>query len=294
MNSILYFSGIAVEKYLQSFGINQDWTSYTMALTNGIKKPVTAIGSVEEIHKAAIALRDRARELGGYKVAACANIAAKDPMVDGDGNILASSVFTWVEADDIWWKRPQMALNSPIPRACRYEAEAFWCNANGIYSRGHNVLLEEIDLSKFSDHVGPAALICVPIHMPFGQIGAVSFSVPDQEKSDLSDEFEKHGYELEVLATTFVISYVKIMDQRNWIPKDCKLSKREVQCVSWAALGKTDREIALILSRSCATVRFHLHNAAKKLDAVSRSQTVFKASQLGYLGAVAVEQGHRT
>ncbi|MEP1230739.1 MAG: LuxR C-terminal-related transcriptional regulator [Litorimonas sp.] len=260
-----------------------------MTLKNNKNKPMTAISTVEDIHNAAVALRDRAKDLGGYKVAACANIAAKSPMVDGEGNILASSVFAWIEADDIWWKRPQMALNSPIPRACRYEAEAFWCNAKAIHSRGQNMLLGDIDLSKFSDHVGPAALICVPIHMPFGQIGAVSFSVPDQGKDDLSDEFEKHGYELENLARVFVTSYVKVMDQRNWIPKNCKLSKREVQCVSWAALGKTDREIALILSRSCATVRFHLHNAAKKLDAVSRSQTVFKASQLGYLGAVAVE-----
>lgn len=265
-----------------------------MSLKKSKKAPITAINSVEDIHDAAVALRDKARALNDFKVAACANIASKDPMVDGDGNILASSVFSWADADDIWWKRPQMALNSPIPRACRYESEAFWCNADAIHSRGQNVLLDEIDLSKFSDHVGPAALICVPIHMPFGQIGAVSFSVPDHEKADLSVEFEKYSYDLEVLARAFVTGYVKIMDQRNWIAKNCKLSKREVQCVSWAALGKTDREIASILSRSCATVRFHLHNAAKKLNAVSRSQTVFKASQLGYLGAVAVERGKKT
>ena len=265
--------------------------SEKLSFKDSKKKPSTAISSVDDIHQAAVVLRDRAKAMGFYKVAACANIASKEPMVDGEGNILASTVFSWIEADDIWWKRPQMALNSPIPRACRYEGEAFWCNAEAIHSRGHNVLLEDVDLSKFSDHVGPAALICVPIHMPFGQIGAVSFSVPDLEKSDLSEEFEQHGYELEVLARAFITGYVKIMDRRNWIPKNCRLSKREVQCVSWAALGKTDREIALILSRSCATVRFHLHNAAKKLDAVSRSQTVFKASQLGYLGAVAVERG---
>ena len=265
-----------------------------MASKRSHKKPLTAINSVDDIRKAAIALRDRAKALGNFKVAACANIAAKDPMIDGDGNILATSVFSWAEADDIWWKRPQVALNSPIPRACRYEAEAFWCNAEAIHSRGHNALLEDIDLSKFSDHVDPAALICVPIHMPFGQIGAVSFSVPDHEKADLSEEFEKHGYELEILSRAFVTGYVKIMDQRNWIPKNCRLSKREVQCVSWAALGKTDNEIAVILSRSCATVRFHLHNAAEKLDAVSRSQTVFKASQLGYLGAVAVERVNKS
>jgi DNA-binding CsgD family transcriptional regulator len=65
-----------------------------------------------------------------------------------------------------------------------------------------------------------------------------------------------------------------------------RLSKREVECLRWAALGKTDQEIAMIMSRSCATVRFHIHNAAIKLDAVNRSQTVFKASQLGYLGSI--------
>ena len=37
------------------------------------------------------------------------------------------------------------------------------------------------------------------------------------------------------------------------------------------------------MHRSRATVRFHIHNASIKLDAVNRSQTVFKAAQLGYI-----------
>ena len=252
------------------------------------QKEMPFIRSLNGIHDAAVKFREQARALGGFQVAACANVASKDPMVDNQGNILATDVFSWSDAEDTWWKRPQIALSSPIPRACRYESEPFWCNKDGIYTRVPNVLLDEIDLSKFSDHVGPKALICIPIHMPFGQIGAVSFSVPDKEKADLSEEFEKHSFVLEAMSRAFITGYVKVTDQRNWIPKNCRLSKREVQCVSWAALGKTDREIAMILSRSCATVRFHLHNAAKKLEAVSRSQTVFKASQLGYLGSVAV------
>ena len=48
-------------------------------------------------------------------------------------------------------------------------------------------------------------------------------------------------------------------------------------------IGKTDLEISMIMSRSRATVRFHIHNAATKLNAVNRSQTVFKAAQLGYI-----------
>ena len=207
---------------------------------------------------------------------------------DADGNILAMDVFSWSDREDSWWRRPQIALNSPIPRICRYESDPFWCNEKGVNTRVPNVLLEDINLTKFSEHVQPKAIICVPVHMPFGQIGAVSFSLKDLDKEDLSEEFEKFSHSLEILSRAFITGYVKVTDERNWIPKDCRLSKREVQCVSWAALGKTDKEIATILSRSCATVRFHLNNAAKKLDAVSRSQTVFKASQLGYLGSVAV------
>lgn len=257
-----------------------------LSATSTIDLPT--IRTLGDIREAAEKFRDQAWELGNFKVAACANVASKDPMVDDKGNILATDVFSWVDEEDVWWKRPQIALSSPIPRACRYESEPFWCNKNKIHTRVPNVLLDEIDLAKFSDHVGRKALICIPIHMPFGQIGAVSFSIPDKEKEDLSEEFEKYSFLLEAMSRAFITGYVKVTDQRNWIPKNCRLSKREVQCVSWAALGKTDREIAMILSRSCATVRFHLHNAAKKLDAVSRSQTVFKASQLGYLGSVAV------
>lgn len=244
-----------------------------------------------EILDQAIKFRDKIKELGNFNIAACANVASKAPMVDEHGRILATEVFDWSDDDDSWWRRPELALSSPIPRACRYEGEAFWCNADGFYTRLPNILLDEIDLSKFSSHVRYKALICVPVHMPFGQIGAVSFSLPDADIYDLSDEFMKYGHALEILSRAFISSYVKITDERNWIPADCSLSKREVQCVSWAALGKTDREIAMILSRSCATVRFHLQNAAQKLDAVNRSQTVFKASQLGYLGSVAVSSG---
>ena len=50
-----------------------------------------------------------------------------------------------------------------------------------------------------------------------------------------------------------------------------------------AYIGKTDLEISMIMSRSRATVRFHIHNASMKLNAVNRSQTVFKAAQLGYI-----------
>lgn len=249
----------------------------------------TAVTSVQGIRPAAEALRDIAEEIGGFRVAPCANIASKAPMVDADGNVLASDVFGWPETPDAWWKKPLVALNSPIPRSSRYESEAFWCNGEAIFSRQPNKMLDQIDLSKFAEHTDTASIICVPIHLPFGQIGAVSFSPPDPDTIDLTVPFEKFSFLLEDLSRRFIAGYVKVMDRRAWIPTDCKLSKREVECLTWAAVGKTDQEISMLLSRSCATVRFHIHNAAVKLDAVNRSQAVFKATQLGFLGSVAVD-----
>lgn len=245
------------------------------------------IASIDDVRPAAEALRDVARELCNFQVAACANIASKAPMMDAQGNALASTVFGWSGAKDQWWKKPLLALSSPLTFACRYESEPFWANADGIYTRAPNPLLDQIDLSHFRDEVNAKAVIVVPVHLPFGQIGVVSFSLSDDSRSDLSREFELYADTLEYQARRFISGYSRVTSQRPWIPRNCRLSKREVECLRWAALGKTDVEIAMILSRSCATVRFHIHNAAIKLEAVNRSQTVFKATQLGYLGSVA-------
>ena len=114
----------------------------------------------------------------------------------------------------------------------------------------------------------------------------VSYQPAVTAKDGLASQFAEFGELLGMLARKFICSYVKVMDKAQWIPSDVKLSKREIECLRWAAVGKTDSEVALILGRSCATIRFHIHNAAQKLNAVNRSQAVFKAGQLGYLGSV--------
>jgi DNA-binding CsgD family transcriptional regulator len=62
------------------------------------------------------------------------------------------------------------------------------------------------------------------------------------------------------------------------------LTRREIQCLKWAAAGKTDGVIAELMRISAPTVRFHLKNAATKLRVVGRSQAVREAAALGYVG----------
>ncbi|HAQ76512.1 MAG TPA: LuxR family transcriptional regulator, partial [Hyphomonas sp.] len=56
------------------------------------------------------------------------------------------------------------------------------------------------------------------------------------------------------------------------------------QCLKWAAIGKTDSEIATIMGISVPTIRFHLTNAGQKLSVSGRAQAVRVATSLGYIG----------
>jgi DNA-binding CsgD family transcriptional regulator len=246
-----------------------------------------SVPTLDAVRPAAEALCEIASKMANLRVAVCDNIASKHTMLDAEGNVLAAEVFGWTGEDERWWADTRLALSSPIPRACRYESEPFWVNAQGFRARQLNPYLDEINLDHFEKRALTKCAIVIPIHLPFGQIGTVTFNCADRIREDLSAEYEAHADVLGFLSYRFVAGYTKAHRIRQWLPGDCQLTKREVECLRWASIGKTDKEISLILSRSHATVRFHIQNAGEKLDAVNRSQTIFKAAQLGYLGAAA-------
>ncbi len=62
-----------------------------------------------------------------------------------------------------------------------------------------------------------------------------------------------------------------------------RLTNRELECMRWAAEGKTDDEVAIILGISRATVRFHLDQARNRLGAVNKTQAVALLSRWGML-----------
>jgi len=240
------------------------------------------ISTPQEIRRAALALHEIAMSCG-MRAAPAHDIADKRTPVDLEGSVLARDVFGWSEHERVWWRNSRIALDSPITTACRFESQPFWVNASGFHLRQPNTYLASIDLANFEQRAMTRAAIVVPVHLPFGQIGAVSFNPLDSAHTDLAEEFHALGDAFGVYARTFIATYVHAMGSMQALPPASRLSKREVECLRWAAIGKTDLEISMIMSRSRATVRFHIHNASTKLNAVNRSQTVFKAAQLGYI-----------
>jgi LuxR family transcriptional regulator, quorum-sensing system regulator CciR len=240
------------------------------------------ITSPEGIRPAAEALHRIAMDCG-MRAAPAHDIADKRTPIDTEGNVLATAVFGWGDDERVWWRNSRIALDSPLTTACRFESQPFWANAEGFRTSEPNPYLKSINIANFEQRAMTRAAIAVPVHLPFGQIGAVSFNPLDKEKTDLSEEFRLYSDAFGLYARTFIATYVQVMGATQALPPGSPLSKREVECLRWAAIGKTDLEISMIMSRSRATVRFHIHNAATKLNAVNRSQTVFKAAQLGYI-----------
>ena len=249
-----------------------------------ILKKVT-IHSMADVYDAVLTIKEIGDDCG-FRIAVCDDISSHDPLVDAEGTVLNADVFGWLADGQRWWEKSNLALDSPIVRACRYEGEPFWCNKNGFYGHGENPYIEEIKLDTYySEAATSKPAVLIPIHLPFAQISANSLHPFDESKEDLSEEYEYYADFFAIIFRRFISGYVASKRKTRRIPGDLVLSKREVECLRWAAIGKTDREIAEIVSLSHATIRYHIHRAGEKLYSVNRAQTIFKAGQLGFLGA---------
>lgn len=62
------------------------------------------------------------------------------------------------------------------------------------------------------------------------------------------------------------------------------LSSREVECLEWIAIGKSNREIAELLGISIDTAKEHIQGLFQKLRVHGRAQAVSRGHVLAYLG----------
>ena len=236
-----------------------------------------------DIGAAACAL-DRHSRAHGLRVMLWHDLASIEEMFDAQGALLNRDILGWDEEDLEQFLDVHKAVRSPLLRACRVESEPFLINPRGIRSRWPNPYLNLIDLEDVELMPSVQSAIVVPIHLPFGQIGAAIFSSADTTRLELSRQFSGTADHLGALVRRFMAGYVKINRDPRYLPTENTLTVRQIECLRWAALGKTDYEIGIILGCSHAGVRYHISRACERLGATNRTQSVFRACQLGYLG----------
>ncbi len=98
----------------------------------------------------------------------------------------------------------------------------------------------------------------------------------DSRRSNTSDQLS-HAQEFTHRVHQAVIRLAR--NDHSTPPK--KLTRRELECLHWAAAGKTNWEVGKILGISKRTVVFHLQNSAIKLQTSNRYHTVARAVSLG-------------
>ena len=220
--------------------------------------------------------------IGLPALAAAADIGSSRPPMGVDGRPLAETVFRWIDPEFRYWEDHGFALKAAFIHAARACAEPFSFKAGRFASWRPNQALDTIAAEGPIDTYGVGAAIVAPVYLPGGVIGAVIWATPDPD-FDVDTTFATHAETLHITALKFVATYEDAVAGSGRSP--ARLTRREIQCLKWAAAGKTDGEIGEIVEISLPTVRFHITNAARKLRVTGRSQAIQRASTLGYIGA---------
>lgn len=216
-------------------------------------------------------------------VAVSADIGSPEAMVGPDGRPLAETTFRWIDPRLEYWKDRSFALRSPFVHAARYSAEPFYFEGGVMRTWRPARWLEGIEAAESARMHNIGAAIIAPAHLPGGIIGAVVWASPDETLA-VGEVFAARAAELHALAHRLMGAYHEALGDYA-IADPVRLTRREIQCLKWAAAGKTDGEISQIMDISAPTVRFHITNAARKLGVAGRSQAVRHAVALGYVGA---------
>lgn len=225
------------------------------------------------------------REIGLPFVAVSADIGSPDPVLGKDGIPYAESLFRWVDPELRYWEDRGFALRAHVLHAVRLCAEPFYFTGGKLATWRPHASLEVFNAMEPRERFGVNSAIIAPAYLPGGVIGAIVWASPD-ETLDVTSVFEQRAGELHTLALKFVATHNDLA-ARKIAEAPAPLTRREIQCLKWAAMGKTDADISEIMHISLPTVRFHITNAARKLNVVGRPQAIYKAATLGYVGAVA-------
>ncbi len=107
----------------------------------------------------------------------------------------------------------------------------------------------------------------IPIHNRRGPVAAVTFAT-DRCYPTFSSSIRRNADTLELIALYFHAHVSRTLG----IVRNVYLTDRERQCLYWASLGKSARDIGEILNLSERTVKFHLHNVRSKFDVATTIQ----------------------
>lgn len=235
-----------------------------------------------EVDQLAARVQAIGERIGLPCIAASADIGSPEPMRNARGEAFAETLFRWVDPGLRYWEDRGFALRSFFIHAVRVCSEPFFYAHGRLATWRDNAALDAMNHIGPAENFGVRAAIICPAYLPGGVIGAVVWASDDASFATEAT-FNEHAAALHALALHFVAADHDHR-ARTSAAAPVQLTRREIQCLKWGSAGKTDAEISVIMSISVPTVRFHMTNAARKLNVNGRSQAIYRAATLGYVG----------
>jgi len=240
---------------------------------DAIRRQTTLEGASAVLAEAAMAM--------GWDLAAFhADIDATDLPRTRSGAFIAETM-GWPSECLHGWRHSRLGRHCPIASLCGRVAHPFhWtCDETDSSWFGSDFGLEQRrTLNHYGRYVADG--LAVPVRLARGGTGYVSWCSRDGRGRELADAN---------LGSMFLISHAFIRHAECLLEdEECghacgRLTARERECLTWAARGKKEEEIAMLIHRSRDTVHFHLGNAARKLDAGNRTHAVAIACMRGLI-----------
>jgi LuxR family transcriptional regulator len=165
---------------------------------------------------------------------------------------------------DRHWDR--FSADDPYYHACLEGTD--WIDWSEVQARPQLSVRERLSLAYLEDH-GITRGLTIPIRVGRGLAFVSGLGPP-------SLGLEGAARQLFALAHYFHGRVRRHSRLREHQPARL-LSPRELECLTWAARGKTAEDCAVILGRSPETVRIHLKHAIRKMNAANTTHAVAKA-----------------
>jgi len=144
----------------------------------------------------------------------------------------------------------------------------------------YQTLLFDSTKSSNALFIHQQANLLIPINGFGSEFACLLLAIP--ELTTQPETLEKLGWYWLMLSPLIYDKYHKLFKPHHGIT----MTKRELECIKWAAEGKTSWEISKLLSISQRTVDFHLANCITKTDSINRQQAVVRCVLNGQLLAI--------
>jgi LuxR family quorum-sensing system transcriptional regulator CciR len=243
------------------------------------------LARAKSLRAAAGPLVEIGKAVGLDRPAAVEDFTSERLIMSRDGGLLGE-IFGWLETQGEHIGSESLADMCPIGRACRMAVHPFAWRAAEIGAAEFTWDRRARGFWARAADRGIIGGVTVPVHMPLSRVGAVGWLAIGQAP-DLETIVERWSSRLRLAAYMFMDHVYRERPDTARMAPDAGLTERELECLTWVALGKTDAEIGELMGRSPSTARFHVESAVAKLGVNNRTRAAAVACQMGMIRALA-------